>query len=37
MVMVHAEGYDAIRYMAKRLEEAGRTAAETSLRQELGQ
>ena len=26
MVMVHAEGYDAIRYMAKRLEEAGRTA-----------
>ncbi|NDV99882.1 dihydropyrimidinase [Salipiger sp. PrR002] len=26
MVMVHAEGYDAIRYMAKRLEEAGKTA-----------
>ncbi|WP_372834483.1 dihydropyrimidinase [Puniceibacterium confluentis] len=26
LVMVHAEGYDAIRYMAKRLEEAGRTA-----------
>lgn len=26
MVMVHAEGYDAIRYMTKRLEEAGRTA-----------
>ncbi|SOC10891.1 dihydropyrimidinase [Rhodobacter sp. JA431] len=26
MVMVHAEGYDAIRYMARRLEEAGKTA-----------
>lgn len=26
MVMVHAEGYDAIKYMAKRLEEAGKTA-----------
>ncbi|MEI4472895.1 dihydropyrimidinase [Frigidibacter sp. MR17.24] len=26
MVMVHAEGYDAIKYMARRLEEAGRTA-----------
>ena len=26
IVMVHAEGYDAIRYMTRRLEEAGRTA-----------
>nr|WP_280523523.1 dihydropyrimidinase [Haematobacter missouriensis] len=26
MVMVHAEGYDAIRYMTRKLEEAGRTA-----------
>ncbi len=26
MVMVHAEGYDAIKYMARRLEEAGKTA-----------
>ncbi|MGO4852324.1 dihydropyrimidinase [Phaeovulum sp. W22_SRMD_FR3] len=26
MVMVHAEGYDAIRYMTRRLEEAGQTA-----------
>lgn len=26
MVMVHAEGHDAIRYMTRRLEEAGRTA-----------
>ncbi|MTH79085.1 dihydropyrimidinase [Paracoccus aestuariivivens] len=26
MVMVHAEGYDAIRYMTRRLEEAGHTA-----------
>ncbi|MEI4487357.1 dihydropyrimidinase [Frigidibacter sp. MR17.14] len=26
MVMVHAEGYDAIKFMAKRLEEAGKTA-----------
>jgi len=26
LVMVHAEGYDAIRYMARRLEEAGKTA-----------